>query len=811
MRENFLKNFNSGEAGYRCNFSKTRFASIAIPTLIFIFGYFLAGKLPILNPSFYQDQFTPAVLYACGHGLQNLVGAPETLTSFLSLQQPSFSCDALPKQISGSDLNAFQRTHVNLLLGTGLVWKFAGVNWEAVGILYGIFLGFSLTAAYLLLKQGMSSLWAILGTLLLVQHLEPFLPHLRDFSKVPFAFLSLTLIVMLIKDNSAKKQWLIIPSLTGLVLGIGYGFRGDVLIFIPLFLVTLFLFIRGGVNKNMLAKCGAMSVFFFAFYFSALPVILYQTEGTGSNTLHVIILGLMTHFDPYIGILPSIYDWGHMYNDGYVTAISNEYSVRVLGNEYRANLATPEYDDITLAYYLDVVRNFPADMISRLWSVSYQIMDYPIIELQAGVFNELNPQLQRSIEFSSGLNEVSSILVLGAMLAITAANIRAGLFFTVATLYLSSFPFLQFSGRHLFHLSIIPIASLALICHWLTSFNLWKSLIETGKNRSSQIFRGLINIGALAVIFVLAILLTYFSRIYQTDNLIRKFTTIENLSGDEIPTTVELVANNRTLLAMNEADIFNGHKASSQEFAYMRAGFSKQNCPNLITEITLKYGAADPFFNFSRKVKLVIAHDLQYYFPVFKTDYANFLGVELDNNSSPCITTLEVLRDLPKEGVLPYLTLSENWADETLFQRSKYEPFGSTYYPGNTYSAAPQLREILQDDKKYSSLESQFEQVESVQEIEGRPSTDYAYIKVLDDFDAAAGDIIVVNGSLTQGKMDLGLQINQNWYQIISIFDDGDFRAGFTIDAAGSYRLVVANNKSALVSVRLESIDRYRP
>ena len=157
------------------------------------------------------------------------------------------------------------------------------------------------------------------------------------------------------------------------------------------------------------------------------------------------------------------------------------------------------------------------------------------------------------------------------------------------------------------------------------------------------------------------------------------------------------------------------------------------------------------------------------------------------------------------------MTLSENWADETLFQRSKYEPFGSTYYPGNTYSAAPQLREILQDDKKYSSLESQFEQVESVQEIEGRPSTDYAYIKVLDDFDAAAGDIIVVNGSLTQGKMDLGLQINQNWYQIISIFDDGDFRAGFTIDAAGSYRLVVANNKSALVSVRLESIDRYRP
>lgn len=801
----------SGEAGYRFNLNKARSAAIAIPTLIFLFGYFLAGQVPIKNAEFYQQQFMPAVFYACGHGLINLASAPESLISFLSLQQPSFSCDELPEQISGAALNSFQSASLYLLLSTGIVWKFAGVNWETVGILYGIFLGFSLTTAYLLLKQGVSSFWALIGTLLLIQHLLPFLPHLRDFSKVPFAFLSLTLIVMLVKDNGRKKQWLITSSLTGLVLGIGYGFRTDVLIFIPLFLATLFLFNRGGIHKNILAKCGAMSLFFLAFYLSALPLFLSPEGAGGSNAIHVIILGLMTHFDPYIGIIPSIYDWGHLYNDSYVFSISSEYSARVLGNEYIASLGTPEYDEITLAYYLDLVRNFPADMISRLWSVSYQIMDYPIIQLQASVFNELNPHLQPSTEFLSGLNKVSLIFVLATIFVITAANIRIGLFFTVTTLYLSGFPFLQYGVRHFFHLSIIQIMSLALICHWLTSFHLWKKLIETAKNRSFQISRGLVNIGALAVIFALAILLTYFSRIYQTDNLISKFGAIANLSGDEIPSTIELSSNNRTLLAMNEADIFSGHKAGSPAFAYMRVGFSKKNCPNLITEITLKYDAPDPFYNHSRIVRLVTLEDLQYYFPVFKADYGKFLGVELDNNSTPCLTRIEVLRDLPKEGVLPYLTLSKHWAGETLFQRSKYEPLGSSYYPGNTYSPAPALSQILKDDKKYSLLEKKFEQVEPAQEIESRPSTDYAYIKVLDDFDAAAGDIIVVNGNLTQGKMDLGLQINQNWYQKISILDDGDFRAGFTVDAPGSYRLVVANNKSAVVSVRLESIDRYRP
>lgn len=806
-----FKKLTSGEAGFRLNFSKTRFASFAIPTLIFIFGYLLAGKIQILNPAFYQGEFAPAVLYACGHGLINLASAPESLISFLSLQQPSFSCDALPEQISEADLNPFQGGSVYLLLSTGIVWKFAGVNWEAVGILYGIFLGFSLTAAYLLLKQGVNSFWAILGTLLLFQHLEPFLPHLRDFSKVPFAFLSLTLIVMLVKENSTKKQWLIISSLTGLVLGMGYGFRSDVLVFIPLFLATLFLFMRGGINQNILAKCSAMSVFFLAFYFSALPVFLSQGSAVGSNTIHVIILGLMTHFDPYIGMLPSIYDWGHRYNDDYVATISNEYSARVLGNGYFANIGSQEYADITLAYYLDLVRNFPADMISRLWSVSYQIMDYPIIQLQERVFNELNPALQSSIKFLSGLNKVSLISVLTAIFVIAAANIRAGIFFTIATLYLSGFPFLQFHGRHIFYLSIIPIASLTLLCHWLTSFNSWKRLIEQGKDRSYQIFRVLINIGTCALIFGLAILLTYFSRIHQTDNLIRKFTAIANLPGDKIHPTIELVTNNRTLLAINEANIFSGYRAGSHEFEYMRAVFSKQNCPNLFTDITLKYDAPDPFFNHSRIVRLVTLEDLQYYFPVFKADYWKFLGVELDNNSTPCLTRIEVLRDLPKEGVLPYLTLSKHWAGETLFQRSKYEPLGSSYYPGNTYSPAPALSQILKDDKKYSLLEREFEQVESVQEIEGRPSTDYEYIKVLDDFDAAAGDLIVVNGYLTQGRVDLGLQINQNWYQIISVFDGGDFRAGFTIDAPGSYRLVVANNESAFVSVRLESIDRFRP
>ena len=807
----WFKKVTSGAAGYRFNFSKTRSASFAIPTLIFIFGYFLAGKLPILNPEFYQGEFTPAVMYACGHGLINLASAPESLITFLSLQQPSFSCDALPEKISESALTSFQSASVYLLLSTGIVWKFAGINWEAVGILYGIFLGFSLTAAYLLLKQGVNSFWAIIGTLLLVQHLGPFLPHLRDFSKVPFAFLSVALIVMLTKDTGMKKQWLIISSLTGLVLGLGYGFRSDVLIFIPLFLATLLLFTSGGITKNMLAKCGAMSVFFLAFYFSALPVFLSQESAIGSNTIHVIILGLMTHFDPHIGMLPSIYDWGHRYNDHYVATISNEYSARVLGNGYFANIGTPEYADITLAYYLDLVRNFPADMISRFWSVSYQIMDYPIIQFQGRVFNDLNPALQATIKLLSGLNEVSLIMVLMAIFVIGAANIRAGIFITVAALYLSGFPFLQFQGRHIFYLSIVPIASLALICHWLTSFNLWKRLIENGKDRSYQIFRGLINIGACALIFGLAILVTYFSRIYQTDNLIGKFTAIANLPGDELHPTIEPVTNNRTLLAINEADIFSGYEAGSREFQYMRAFLSKQSCPNLFTEIILKYDALDPFFNHSRVVRLVTIEDLQYYFPVFKDGYGSFSGVELDQNSTPCITRIEVLKDLPKEGVLPYLTLSEHWADETLFQRSKYEPLGSAYYPGNTYSTAPALSEILKDDEKYSLLESKFEQVESVQDIESRPSTDYEYIKVLNDFDAAAGDLIVVNGYLTQGRVELGLQKNQNWYQIISVRDGGDFRAGFKIDAPGSYRLVLANNESALVSVRLESIDRFRP
>ena len=87
---------------------------------------------------FYQREFGPAAMFACGRGFEN----PDTrnapvLEAFLFERSDTVDCAAVAPTIPVMDLTPFQRASRYLELAVALTWKMTGVSWSRLAILPG--------------------------------------------------------------------------------------------------------------------------------------------------------------------------------------------------------------------------------------------------------------------------------------------------------------------------------------------------------------------------------------------------------------------------------------------------------------------------------------------------------------------------------------------------------------------------------------------------------------------------------------------------------------------------------------------------
>jgi len=424
-------------------------------------------KFGFANGEFYQREFMPAVLYACGNGFTNIDNIPPSLNSFLQLNTSTFSCSDLPIDLEYAEPNNFQVYARYLILCTSIVWWFTGVSWDAIIYLCSLLLIISCIAGFVLFRLVMGRLASFGATLFLYTHLDPYVNHLRDYSKVPFSLIIIAILLYLVISKFDGKKLLACSVICGITLGLGYGFRSDLIIFIFPFVGTVCFFLDGKLTQNLLWKGGGLTIFFLALYLSVLPILLGGSAATGSSTVHVILLGLMTHFDSHVGIIPSIYDWGHHYNDGYISAVVAEYGVRVLEKEGDIPLGSAVYDDVSLYFYLEILKTYQADMLTRFASVVYQIIDLPIVRTELLAKFSIKPEVGSGPDIAIGiLNSFSSYFVSIALLMVISRNLRIGLFLLVATMYLGGVPFFQYQERHFFYLAVLPIMATFFISHY---------------------------------------------------------------------------------------------------------------------------------------------------------------------------------------------------------------------------------------------------------------------------------------------------------------------------------------------------------
>ena len=188
-----------------------------------------------IQPWFYQGNFVPAVMMACGRGFVTFQGeVPPELTDFLQLRANGFDCARLSESLPKVPVT-WNATWYYLYGTTALVWKLTGISWTALDGLaatFGAFVGLALFGLFRLVTPPL-----VAAAVTLVLFCSPanlnYLMSLRDYSKAPFVLMSVLVLAWLVTLEVSNRARLALAAGYGAIVGLGYGFRSDLAVMVP--------------------------------------------------------------------------------------------------------------------------------------------------------------------------------------------------------------------------------------------------------------------------------------------------------------------------------------------------------------------------------------------------------------------------------------------------------------------------------------------------------------------------------------------------------------------------------------------------
>jgi len=408
------------------------------------------------QPAFYQQYFEPAVMMACGRGFRLASSSVPAVTAFLQLKRDTLSCSEIPANTVMTERGLVQKAWLYLLTAVALAWRALGVSWSGLGPLLGMFFGSTIVATYAIFRLGMGRLLSLAGAAALTVsavHLQN-LPHLRDYAKAPFTLVLFALVGLLVARPVTWRRLLIVAAAYGATLGIGYGFRTDFLIDVPLFPIVVLAFLPGRLTDNLLAKLSAIAVCAATFVAVGWP-ILTTVQQRGGCQWHAVLLGLTDGPTDALMISRGPYSFGHEFSDDYVYASASAYAVRAEPGIGHVEYCSHEYDRITGRYVLELARVFPGDFLTRAFASVIQIVQLPFRWFDQplpGWWTALYAARRLVLRPLRGWGVLPvAVTLLGLM----AAAPRLGFFALFFLLYVGGYPALQFDVRHYFHLEFM--------------------------------------------------------------------------------------------------------------------------------------------------------------------------------------------------------------------------------------------------------------------------------------------------------------------------------------------------------------------
>jgi hypothetical protein len=626
---------------------------------------FKAGR----QPMFYQEYFEPAVMMACGKGF--VIAHPQMpqMEAFLFRRTDQFSCGDIPANARLSTEGLYQGVWRYLMIATAIGWRFLGISWSGMGPFFGALFAATIALGYGILRLGMGRPLALVGAFGLsisTLHLLN-LPHLRDYSKAPLTLALILILGLLVKGRPRRRLLLGCAAAYGLVLGIGYGFRTDFLINIPVFFFVLFAFVDGGLLRNLRLKLASAVLCLAVVVATAWPVISVVYRAGGCQW-HTALLGLAASFGETLGIQPAPYDWGEPYADEFVNKTATSYGRRLHPGIGHIEYCSHEYDSVTGQYLMEVARRFPGDMLTRAYASAAQITNLPFPWFDAPL-----PGLAPAIYKPRGvvlraLRGSGIVWVALALVLVSAVSVRLALFMCFFLFYFGGYPAIQFSNRHHFHLEIIAWWAFGFVVHQLARAAIarWR-----GTQQVSDVQRPNWRQAAWVVPMMLAacIIPLMALRAYQQVTLRGFFDSYVSAPVEELPLEPAPPGVTHVLPPTPVADERTGEN-------FLVVTLNAWQCADR-PSVTVKYDKAFPSDDFSRTFTLERRSPLPEPTRIFVPVYRHFVGVEFSDVHPGCVGGVARVRDLTRFTLLLPSVLPPRWKREPLYQRLRTWPFGS--------------------------------------------------------------------------------------------------------------------------------------
>jgi hypothetical protein len=605
------------------------------------------------HPFFYQSYFEPAVMTACGKGFFVTPSPPPpSLRAFLLEQTDHFSCDELPRDLKVGTDGLYQRPWRYLMTTVAVTWMVLGISWSGLAPLFGVLYGATTVLLFgwcrLVLGRIASTASAVALCVSPLQLAN--LPNLRDYAKAPFTIALIWILTALVVRPWRWRAMLVLSFCYGLVMGIGYGFRTDLLIDIPPFLLTIALFVPGGVLRNVPVKMAAVVLGAAGFVAAGWPIIR-TIVSSGGCQWHVLLLGLTSPFNDALGVTGGAYGWGHLYNDEYVWATVSSYAGRFRPDLGYLEYCSHEYDVASWDYLRRVLLTFPADMVTRAYASVLQVLDLPFQRFT--LFRHLGP-----------------LLAAAFVLVISTANLRLALFAVFLIMYFGGYPAIQFLPRHYFPFEFIAWVVLAFLTE--RGVGLAVQVARGGFLRSALVATNIRRAARCAVVVIVTLLVPLGTlRWYQNGRARELLASYAAAPADPWPLApsasgaLRVTADpNARALSKVELMAALGRQSARLVEAVVDAAACQPG-----TTLTFRYDPAYPDVDFSRTVALPVAGEGGGRTRFFEPVYASFTGIDVSDPSPACRPEISVVRDVNRFPLLLSAQLPPGWASHPQYQR----------------------------------------------------------------------------------------------------------------------------------------------
>lgn len=602
---------------------------------------------------YYQSEFAPAVLKACGHAFTQPAKPNAPLKEFLDLKTNAFDCKNLPFPLETTSLDKYQQSEFYLIGSVSYLWKLFGIKWRNILPLFLLLYCITSIAVYGIFRLGMNKALAVLFTLAIIfspLHLN-FLPNLRDYSVGPFALTFIYLLSLLIIKPHFNNIYL--SAFIGVVLGIGFGFRTDLLVFVPLFLLAcLFL----ATHQTWLSRIMTCAIFLISFLIFALPILLATQSG---NIAHVILLGLYDPFTDQLAMKSSIYSIGYFYNDIFPLLAVQSFALRIhhayfinqffdhhqfLIQAFFKGDALKSYAKYIHLYLFEYVKNFPADILERIKASLYNLLIISIY--RDGALHQLFSGLAR--HYMILFSFISAALTL---FILSAKKLRYGIYTALLIVYFAAYSVLQFDPRHYFYLEFINL--------WCIGF-LIQSLISHKELQFNTRLSHILGFFSLLIVPFLGLL--WLACSYQTSHLRGIFSAM-------LATSTSPVAFTRN------GDTFKFQIVDkNNEFATTTLKIELKHCQATDLNFDFKYKAGESI-TLTQPVKATFTKELTLFYPIYNSPLYKFTEMKMTGLPKNCEIAINKMNDTKKYPFLLFLQAPEHWRHMTLYQSLKHFPW----------------------------------------------------------------------------------------------------------------------------------------